>query len=248
MFSRKKKSDLKKPDLPATIILQGYDIEIKLRRNARARRLILRQDIQRGGFTLTLPKRTSLAMAERFIHAQTDWLLKHHAGLSVPQKFQPGDQFPLIGRMVRIEHDNQRLRGLVRLDEDRLIVPGDPSHLHRRVRDYLKEQIRATLTPRLHDKASRIDRQIKRIRIADQKTRWGSCSSTGTLSFSCRLVFAPEFVIDYLAAHEVAHMRHMDHSTDFWTLCRQLCDTGQMTEAKAWLKQNQSMLMHYAMD
>lgn len=248
MFSRLKKSNLKKPDLPTSLMLEDHGIEVRLRRNARARRLILRQDIQRGGFTLTLPKRTSLAMAERFIHAQTDWLLKHRDALSVPQKFKAGDRFLLGGQMVEIEHDPGRLRGLVRLEDSRLIVPGDPAHLHRRVRDYLKEHIRADLTPRLHDKAARIDRQIKRIRIADQKTRWGSCSSTGTLSFSCRLVFAPAFVIDYLAAHEVAHMRHMDHSPAFWTLCRELCDTDQMTAAKAWLKQNQNMLMYYAMD
>lgn len=237
-----------KKALPGSITLDDYGIDIRLRRNVRAKRLILRQDPQHGGFVLTLPRHSSLAMAEKFINSHIDWLLKHQADLTPPQKFQAGDRFLLMGQPVTLQSDEHRRRGLIRLEGDRLIVPGDPAHLHRRVRDYLKNELREFIAPRLHDKAARIDRKIKRIRIADQKTRWGSCSSTGTLSFSCRLVFTPAFVIDYLAAHEVAHMRHMDHSDAFWTLCRDLCERDQMTAAKAWLKQNQSGLMHFAMD
>lgn len=235
-----------KPVDPEFIEIDGYDFRIRVTTNKRARRYILKQDLKNGGFILTRPPRSTFKAAERFAHDHIPWMIKHHTTGRSLKKFEDGDRFYFYDTPLTIENNPHRLRGLPQItDTNGLLVPGHPDNMHRKICDFLKADFRENVSRLAHRKAAIIDKTIRRIRIADQKTRWGSCSTTGTLSFSCRLVFAPQYVVDYVVAHEVAHMIHMDHSSDFWDLCDELCDHDQMHQAKHWLKTNDQIFMKY---
>ena len=222
------------PDIPKDLLIK---------RSKRAKRLSLKLDSGTGEIFVTLPIRTSLKRAEEFAREYKDWILERIASAAKPIPFVDGAEIPVMSDTFTIQHIPEKLRGLVTKDDNRLLVPGMTEHVSRRVHDFLKETARDEITKRGRDKAARIGKIVKRFRIADQKTRWGSCTSDGTLSFSWRLVLAPEYVLDYVVAHEVAHMEHMNHSKAFWALCNQLTD--QPYKGKNWLKINGSELMRY---
>jgi predicted metal-dependent hydrolase len=114
-----------------------------------------------------------------------------------------------------------------------IMVAGAAAHLRRRVIDFLKREARRDLEPRVLHYARALGVAVTAIRLRDQTSRWGSCTVTGHLSFSWRLIMAPPFVLDYLAAHEVSHLIEMNHSRRFWRLCEWLCP--QTRQARAWL-------------
>ena len=124
--------------------------------------------------------------------------------------------------------------GGVWLEEGTICVSGRPEHLSRRVRDFLKQQARKAILPRAQEKAARLGRHAGRITLRDTRSRWGSCSVSGDLNFSWRLVLAPIIVLDYVIAHEVAHLVEYNHGRKFWALAKDL--TENMEEAKTWLK------------
>jgi predicted metal-dependent hydrolase len=119
-------------------------------------------------------------------------------------------------------------------------VSGLPEHLPRRLAAFLKKEAQKDLEPLVTRHADRIGRPVKSLTLKDTRSRWGSCSFDGRLSFSWRIVMAPPLVIDYLAAHEVAHLKEMNHGPGFWALCRSLCPETEA--AKAWLKCHGSAL------
>lgn len=125
----------------------------------------------------------------------------------------------------------------------RICVSGGEQHGPRRLADWLRTQAKTDLTQRAHHHAANLGCQAKRISVRDQSTRWGSCSTTGTISFSWRLIFAPAFVLDYVAAHEAAHLREMNHGPRFWRLVRNTMP--DMQKARAWLKQNGAELHRF---
>jgi predicted metal-dependent hydrolase len=125
----------------------------------------------------------------------------------------------------------------------RLTVAGEPEHAPRRLLDWLKRQAHQDLRNRVAVHAGRLDLTPARIFVRDQTTRWGSCSTTGALSFSWRLVLAPPFVLDYLAAHEVAHLAHMNHGPRFWAVVERIMPRHE--EARAWLRKHGASLHRY---
>ncbi len=128
----------------------------------------------------------------------------------------------------------------------RICVSGDERHAPRRLADWLRNEARADLAQRVEHHSAELGCAPKRISVRDQSTRWGSCSTSGTLCFSWRLIFAPSFVLDYVAAHEVAHLREMNHSQRFWRLVRQT--TPDMQRARNWLKINGAELHRFGAD
>jgi predicted metal-dependent hydrolase len=219
------------------IAAAGRRISVAIRRNPRAQRLILRVDEAIGLPVLTLPSRTTLSSAERFLREHLDWLEARLQQLSPPAPFEAGATFPFRGLPCRIKA--RRGRGLITLerrgDGYRLTVPGEPEFLVRRITDWLRREARRDITAAVarHEKA--VGRKAAKIRIADPKSRWGSCSSSRVLTFSWRLVLAPPRVLDYLAAHEVAHLRIMNHGPRFWALVDELDPDNRF--ARAWLNQ-----------
>ncbi len=127
-------------------------------------------------------------------------------------------------------------RGVVKVDSQRSVieVPGEAAHVKRRLLDFLKAVAREELTRASERHAARMGVRYRRIIIRDQRSRWGSCSAKGDLSYSWRLILAPDYVLDYVAAHEVAHLKHLDHSPRFWRLVLTHCHGA--AQAKNWLR------------
>jgi predicted metal-dependent hydrolase len=150
----------------------------------------------------------------------------------------------VLGTPHLIRAAPQTLRGVVECADGVLTVPGDPAHLSRRLTDYLKAEARREIGIRARDKAARIERRVAAVTLRDTRSRWGSCNSAGRLNFSWRLIMAPEFVLDYVVAHEVAHLAEMNHGPKFWRLCAQLSGADPTT-ARAWLKRHGPELHAY---
>ena len=224
--------------LPETlsVAVGGSRHAVAVRRSDRAQRLTLRIDARRGSPVLTLPRRMSVAEAERFLAKQAGWLEARIAGLPDAIPFVDGGVFPLRGTPTRIIH--RQGRGVVSpaagLAEPGVFVHGREEHIARRLSDWLKEQARQDLTAAVERHATTLGVRPAAIRIRDTGSRWGSCSSRRTLSFSWRLVLAPPCILDYLAAHEVAHLREMNHGPKFWQTVALL--DPQFRDAQTWLK------------
>src|SRR5262245_3075393 len=226
-----------------TIAPAGATLPVTFVRSARARRASLRVDVARRRILLTAPLRMSRATAIGFAEAQAGWIAARLKRLPARRPFADGAEVPLFGTPHLIRHRGDT-RGTVWREGAEIHVAGQPEHLPRRLRDWLTGELRQALVPLVHAKARQVERPVKRITLRDSRSRWGSCGPDGGLSFSWRLVFAPPEVLDYLVAHEVAHLVHLNHSPRFWALARQLCD-GPMEAPRAWLKAHGETLLQY---
>lgn len=220
----------------------GRSVPVTVRRSARARRISLRIDTAAHTVILVLPKRASLEAGMRFAAEKSVWLQNRLAVLPPPVPFAAGVSIPLRGAPHRIRHRPDR-RGGVWVEDGEIHVSGSETHLPRRLTDWLKAEARREITPRARTKAAAVDRPVARVSVREARSRWGSCSSAGNLSFSWRLILAPDMVLDYVVAHEVAHLVHMNHGKDFWALCATL--TPRMGEAKTWLSRHGNQLHRY---
>lgn len=226
-----------------SIVHADSELAVTFLRSARARRVSLRVDSARRRIVLTAPLRLSRAMAVGFAEAQAGWIAARLKRLPARRPFLDGADVPLFGLSYRIRH-RPDARGTVWVDGQEIHVAGRPEYLPRRLRDWLTGELRRRLVPLVHAKADRVQRPVKKIGVRDGRSRWGSCGPDGSLSFSWRLVFAPPEVLDYLVAHEVAHLVHMNHSARFWAQARALCD-GPIEPPRAWLKKNGEILLQY---
>ncbi|WP_269584768.1 M48 family metallopeptidase [Roseibium sp. Sym1] len=222
-------------------------VRIRLKANPRAQRYLLRLPADRSGPVLTVPRGGNLARAEHFARQHIDWLLERLQDRPEHVPFSPGDLVPLRGD-DHVIVPTGKLRGLVSAGETEdgypaLLVPGAEDHIPRKVTSWLKEQARADITRQAGLHAAAIGRKIAAISIRDTRSRWGSCASNGRLSFSWRLILAPPEILDYVAAHEVAHLKEMNHSARFWRLCEHLAP--QTPGARIWLKENGQRLHGY---
>ncbi|NBD29886.1 MAG: DUF45 domain-containing protein [Alphaproteobacteria bacterium] len=202
------------------LVLEGNPpVEVNIRRSARARRLSLRVSRLDGTATLTLPRRVPEREGAAFLRDRADWLRRQLADLAPEIRPAFGEALPFRGRPLLLAPSQDRR---VRLDGDRLLAPDDPGRLAPRLVAFLKTQARDALAEASDRHAARLGRGYGRITLRDTRSRWGSCSSHGDLMYSWRLIMAPPEVLDYVAAHEVAHLRHMDHSPAFWAVVEQL--------------------------
>ncbi len=212
---------------------------VVIRRSVRARRISLKVDLRTGTVTLVLPPRASVAAGERFLAEQRHWVARRLATMPAAQPLIDGAVVPYRGVPHRIRHRPDS-RGTVWIEGAEIHVAGAIEHLPRRLTDWLKRQARAMFEPRVLALAGTVGKRVRRVSVRDMKTRWGSCSSEGQLSFSWRLILAPDTVAEYLVAHEVAHLLHMDHGPDFWAAVDRL--TPHRRSGEAWLKRNGATL------
>lgn len=226
-----------------TIVHAGDTLPITFVRSRRARRASLRVDVAQRRIVLTAPLPMPRGTAVGFAETQAGWIAARLKRLPARRPFADGAEVPLFGEPHLIRHRGDA-RGTVWRELGEIHVAGRLEHLPRRLRDWLTAELRRRLVPLVHAKAERVERQVRRITVRDSRSRWGSCGPDGGLSFSWRLVFAPPEVLDYLVAHEVAHLVHLNHSQHFWTLARSLCD-GPMEPPQAWLKANGETLLQY---
>ncbi|OHC74966.1 MAG: hypothetical protein A3G18_01430 [Rhodospirillales bacterium RIFCSPLOWO2_12_FULL_58_28] len=225
-----------------SIDLGGRVVALRLRRNPRARRLILRIDADSGGVVVTLPKRASAEEGMALVRRKAAWIADRLDVLPKRVPFADGAVVPLLGDERLIIHRPDG-RFSVGDGDGGIVVGGRPEHLARRLTDWLKKEARRHIEPRVEAKAARLGRKAGRITIRDTRSRWGSCSSSGALSFCWRLVMAPESVLDYVVAHEVAHLAHLNHGPEFRRVVGELTDDA--ISARAWLRRNGEDLRRY---
>jgi len=239
----------RRPPEPRTIevAVEQATYPVQVRRHPRARRYTLRIQAATREVVLTMPPRGSLKEARAFAERHGGWIAARLGRLPVAVPFRHGTIVPIRGLDHRIDH-RRGARGTVwseaAPDGARLLcVAGEAPHVGRRIADHLKREAKRDLEAASRRYAARLGVAVKRVSIRDQASRWGSCSATGVLSFSWRLVLAPPFVLDYLAAHEVAHLVEMNHSPRFWRTVIGMCpDTRR---AKAWLDAHGAELHRY---
>ena len=239
---------------PAQIRLAGLDQPVKVRRSPRARRLSLRVNEVKRAAVLTLPPRVSYAEAGDFLARHFEWLHEKMAALPNPIPFVEGAELPLRGQDHRLAvslHASGRNKVWSAAPDGAaeegsvpfLFVQGPEHRVAPRLLAWLKTQARGDISNRVALHADRLAVRPKRISIRDQATRWGSCSADGALSFSWRLILTPPFVLDYVAAHEVAHMLELNHGPRFWSLVKDAAP--RLDEARVWLKANGPRLHQY---
>jgi len=227
----------------ATLALADREVPLRVRRHPKARSIILRIDDRDGGVTLVLPRRTSLSEGLRFAAGKQAWIARRLAALPPRTAFADGVAVPLLGVPHLIRHRPEG-RGGVRQEGGEIHVFGRAEFLPRRLTDWLKAEAKREIQPRAREKAARINRQVERITVRELRSRWGSCSGTGRLSFCWRLILAPEAVLDYVVAHEVAHLAEMNHGPPFRRLLGELA-AGGVKEAERWLRRHGPGLQRY---
>ncbi len=253
------------------ISVPGIGCNVELRRSPRAKRFSLKVSHTERTAILTLPNRGRVEDASAFLSRHAEWLRKQLERLPEPVPFRDGAVVPLRGELHCLKFAGaQRHAGVVSilcsgnetqtaspataswgnqarslspLALPQICVSGDAAHAPRRFSDWLRSEVRRDIDVSILKHAKALGCSPKRIAIRDQATRWGSCSTSGTLSFSWRLIFAPPFVLDYVAAHEVAHLREMNHGPRFWRLVRDAVPA--MQTARLWLKANGAELHRF---
>ncbi|MEZ5894231.1 MAG: SprT family zinc-dependent metalloprotease [Parvularculaceae bacterium] len=216
--------------------------------NRRAKRLILKVDPVAGEIHVTAPSKRALPEAIRFAHERIDWIKSQMNEHLRARPFRHGMMIPYQGRDHVILHDASR-RSAVTIDDDlipAIRVGGGAEHLNRRVADWLKREARKTLSEKTDHYCAMLGRKRGRITIRDTRSRWGSCTADGAMSFSWRLMLAPPDIIDYVAAHECAHLIHLDHSPAFWRIVRELGVDAR--GAARWFSANGPALFAYGVE
>ena len=221
------------------IILEGDPpVEIMLRRSGRARRLSLRVSKLDGRVTMTLPKGIRIAEGKRFAEAKGAWIRAALEERAAPVIVAPGVDLPVEGVLRRVVVGGGRH---ARLNAQEIQVPEGrtgPALLA-----LLKHLARDRLAAAVDRYTAEVGKTAGRLTLRDTRSRWGSCTTDGNLMFSWRLILAPPSALDYVAAHEVAHLVHMDHSANFWGLVGEICPN--FAEERDWMKREGSGLHRY---
>ncbi len=223
-----------------TVALPGGPARVAWRRSSRARRVSLRIDPREGAVVVTLPPRAGRGAGMALLMSHASWVSDRIAALPSAIPFTDGAIVPLDGAEYPIRHLPDR-RGGVWVEQGSICVTGAPEFLSRRVSDFLRSEARHRLVRIVAEKARLAGAQPRRVTVKDTSSRWGSCAPDGSLAFSWRLVMAPAFVQDYVAAHEIAHLRHMNHGKRFWALVDQL--TPHTATAVPWLRREGARLL-----
>lgn len=215
-------------------------IPLTLRRSAQAKRISLRISQLDGRVTLTMPKRLAEREAMDFARSKEAWIRKHLSARGEDVVVGFGSELPLGGQMYLVQPCQGRR---VQITPEGIFVPGAAERVGKRLSAHLKEIARDRLAGASDDYAARLGRRYARLSLRDTRSRWGSCTSDGGLMYSWRLVMAPPEVLDYVAAHEVAHLAQMNHSPAFWAEVTRLY--GDYAAPRNWLRQHGNTLHRY---
>ncbi len=235
------------------VIHAGVTYQVAVKRVGTARRFTLRVRTATQDAVLTMPSRGSMRTARNFAERHAEWIGTRLSSLPRRQSLAPDMTLPFRGVDHRVVHDPahrslRRVNAEAAPDEGADAVPvlrvsGRREDVGRHLLDFLRREAQRDLAASVERYTKAIGKPCRRIAIRDTRSRWGSCSSKGNLNFSWRLILAPPFVLDYLAAHECAHLRHMNHSPAFWELTERLAP--HVHTAEAWLKAKGSTLHLY---
>ena len=232
-------------DITKTFDVGGREIPLTLRRNRQARRIILRiqpsETTAADGIAVTLPHHVSEAEVFTWLATKQDWVLRQLSKLKPRILFTDGATVPYLGQLYLVHHTPGR--GTVKIVGEEIQVFGGEEHLPRRLQDWLRKQARSYIQNKVTEKSGQLGYPAGRLSIRDTRSRWGSCATNGNLSFCWRLIMAPEMVLDYVVAHEVAHLKEHNHSARFWAEVSKL--TEHQDQAQAWLNVHGDSLRRY---
>ncbi len=232
------------PRLQAGDVIEVAGAPVRLAVNSRARRVGLRLAPAAREVVATAPSRARLTEALAFAHARADWIAARLAELPQARPFAPGAVIPVRGAPCRLERAAMRVAGSLRPAvadaPQRLVASGDGAAFARAVERVLRREALAELSAKTHGLSARLGQPAPVVSVADARGRWGSCrpslgAAPGRIRYTWRLVCAPTWVLDYVVAHEAAHLREPDHAAGFWALNRELYGSD-LAQARAWLK------------
>ncbi|MEG9884604.1 MAG: SprT family zinc-dependent metalloprotease [Hyphomicrobiales bacterium] len=228
----------------------GLDVAVAIRYDERARRLILRMNPAHDGVVVTLPPGIPRVKGIAFARHKKDWIAARARMVATSVAFAHNAIIPVRGQPHRIVRRPGRRNAIGRENAPdtmaQLVVHGDERRLAQHVRHWLKTEARHDLARASHRYGAAMGLAYRRLVIRDQKSRWGSCSSLGTLSYSWRLILAPPEILNSVAAHEVAHLAHMNHGPKFQALVHRYCPRAD--EYRLWLRENGPRLHGYGWD
>lgn len=208
--------------------------KIIIRKNRLSRYLRLSVN-QRGQIVLSVPIFCPQRRALSFLEENRAWIQERQNDLRPTLKFQNGQTVSVLGQQVMITHQPTGHSG-VYIENNRLLVSGEADFIHRRVTDFIKRETLRYIHEKARESADRLGVSFHKIHLKDTTSRWGSCSGQGNLNFCWRLGMAPLFVLDYIIAHEVAHLKEMNHSDRFWRVVARLTD--RRSDAEIWLRRH----------
>ncbi len=225
------------------LAVDGVDVAVSVRLNPRARRIVLRVHPANGEVIVTAPLRGGPGPALAFARRETQWIARQLRRMPEKVALVPGAEVPYLGESHPIRHSALRGPKPVWTENGAILVSGRVEHVSRRLLDFFKHQARELFAARALEYAARLGTRPQRITVRDTRSRWGSCTTRGALCFSWRLIFAPDYVRDYVVAHEVAHLKEMNHSPRFWAHVKIL--SPDMARARQWLRDHGRTLLRY---
>ncbi len=223
-------------------IQAALNMDIKIIKSPKAKRLTLRIDAKERLPILTIPSRCSAKRAVEFVEMHRAWLEENLQKIPAIKHFENGEKISLMGKEYIINHCPQKRCGVM-IEEDNIIVSGSKEFLHRRICDFIKKKAQEQLLKKSQTLANKIGCHVNHVSIKDTKSRWGSCSSLENINYNWRICMAPKYVINYLVAHEVSHLLHQDHSREFWQCVKKLCPDA--AKGRLWLKNYGKELYRY---
>ncbi len=222
-------------------IKNAVDFPLEVHSSFKIKRLKLKIDTKKRLVVLSLPKWYPQKKALAFIEEHINWIEEKLAALPVVKDFESGEQISLFGKSVVICHEENF--GAPKLTDGVLHVGGDVAFLHRRVKDFIKREAKKEFFKKSKALADTLGCPITGVSIKDTTSRWGSCSNLNHINYNWRIALAPPEVIDYLMAHEVAHLKHKDHSKAFWQTVFSLYEQSEC--GKSWLATFGNTLYRY---
>ncbi|MDL2296096.1 M48 family metallopeptidase [Lachnospiraceae bacterium OttesenSCG-928-E19] len=222
----------------------GEEIPVIIETKRGARNMTIRPKIAgKREIRISKPWLVSTTAAVRFLNQKASWVERVFARAPQKSQIQDGDVIEFLGKKITVRHDpSKKSNGYDPNGPNVLIIGGAVEFFERRTRDFIKDELLKTIKNIIKTTPSEF--HPKRLCLRDTTSRWGSCSSTGAISFSWRLAFAPLDVMRYVVMHELAHRKYMDHSVDFWATVSHLYGDG-VGRAKRWLSQHGNDLHQY---
>jgi predicted metal-dependent hydrolase len=219
--------------------IQNGDVKLPfhVKRSLRAKRISLRISPARNEVIVTIPKRASLKAGMDFLQSKLNWILANTSDV-IANQWQNGSKINILGKEYIIE--NIAGRGITKIENDKLVVHGATEFIKRRIIDFTKKLLYSHCKEQAVILADKINKKVGLIKIINAKLRWGSCSINAALSFNYLLIFAPINILQYVIAHEVAHLQEMNHSSKFWEVVEKIYPDYK--NARKWLKQNGGVL------
>lgn len=223
--------------------INDQNISVRLCLNKRSKRMSLRFDSIKNVLNLTAPPRTSQKQMLGFLNRTEDWILKQISKAMTSVPFKKNSVISVLETNYEVKHEPLYARLDVKMHDDSIVVHGPQERINMMVTLFLKRHAKSELEKYCNHYAAIIGREINKVTIRDTKSRWGSCSEEGNISLCWRLLLAPKYVAEYVCAHEVAHLKEMNHSPDFWKIVEDL--HPHYKDSKAWLKKNGRELFKY---